>query len=165
MTEITKINELNSNIGLALVAAPFVTWLILVVMLCINLCLAAVVEWAITAPDFLVGTTEFFGSAAFLAFFAIPFGIIQFVLIGGWVLRRYLVRRPANPIVVAVLALATNTILSGVLVLLSAAFGLNGLNSVMNLFLLMGSIFAPAWGCVAGFLIHRRQNQRSGCHV
>ncbi|MBO9451019.1 hypothetical protein J7426_12155 [Tropicibacter sp. R16_0] len=165
MTEITKIQELNSDIGLALVAAPFVTWLILVVLLCICLCLSAVVEWVLAAPNVLVGATEFFGSAAFLAFFAIPFGIVQFVLIGGWILRRYLIRHPANPVVVALLALTTNTILFGVLVLLSAALGLNGLNSFMNLCLLMGGIFAPAWGCVAGFLVHYRHQQRSGCHV
>lgn len=165
MTEITGSIKLNSDIDLALVAAPFVTLMLLMSLLYINLALAAAIERISTAPETLIGVASFFGSATFLAFLAIPFGILQFVLISGWVLQRYLVRRAPNPVMVAVLALAANTAVFGVAFMLSAAVRFDGLSTDMNFFLLMGGIFAPAWGCVAGFFIHRRQNQRSGRHV
>ncbi|WP_164659364.1 hypothetical protein [Tropicibacter sp. Alg240-R139] len=156
---------MNSDIGLGLVAAPFVSLSVLLALLCFNLLLAVVIEWIHAAPVFLVSTIEFFGSASFLAFFAIPFGFIQFNMVGGWVLRLYLAHHSPNPAMIALLALSANSLLVGMPFVVFNASGLDGVSAFLIIFLGVGGIFAPLWGCVAALLILHRQKQRSERYV
>ncbi|SLN65363.1 hypothetical protein TRL7639_03685 [Falsiruegeria litorea R37] len=165
MTEITRNTEFNSDIIISLVTAPFATLLVTLGFYIAAITVAAVVELFVDVPKYLSDIVEFFGAASFVTVFAIPFGFVQFVLIGGWVLRRYLAAHTPNPVVIAVLALAANSMAFGLLYGLSTLATLDGFSVFMKLFLFMGAIFAPVWGCVAGLLIRHRQTQRNQSHV
>lgn len=165
MTEMTRKKDIDSNIGASLAAAPFATLLAVFGLYIASFATAALVNMIAEVPEFLSDTVEFLGTASLISLVAIPLGFVQFVLIGGWVLRRYLTKHAPNPLVIAALALIANSIVFGVLSILPALANYDAFSEFMQIFLLMGTIFAPIWGCFAGLLIRNRRKQRSPHHV
>lgn len=165
MTEITKIHELESDIKFAVGIAPFATLLGLIGLYCICFALTVAIEWVGVLPLILSDAFQFLTIALFFALFAIPFGFIQFTLIGGWTLRRFLARFHPNPVMIALLALTANSAFSALLFAIGAAFLFDGLSYFAKILLIAGAMIAPVWGFVAALLIRHRQNQRSEHHV